>query len=155
MTHDPTAATSCLEYQLVFDDALEVYKMKTGQDLCSYSLFSKLETCDSPDTVLIALQQQIPAFIEPGSSDNNKLTKWLDPTIKVLIAFSSIIGGGVNLVSTESQVRPGNRGVLKSVNLHFIKAYPPAGVIFSGIGVLLSVSVFLEPRCPSLAQGHP
>jgi len=116
--------------------------MKTGQDLCSYSLLSKLETCDSPDTVLIALQQKIPAFIEPGSSDNNKLTKWLDPTIKVLIAFSSIIGGGVNLVSTASKLDPeiGSTHIRESAL--YVKAYPPAGVIFSGIGVLLSVSIF-------------
>jgi hypothetical protein len=86
--------------------------MKIGTDLCSHPLLSKLETCDFPDTFRIALQQEIPGFDVPGNtnSDNKKLTKWLDPTIKVLIAFSSIIGGGVSLASTMVQVRLGNWG---------------------------------------------
>jgi len=94
--------------------------MKTGKDLCSHPLLSKLETCDSPDTVLITLQQQISGFDEPGStdSDDNKLTKWLDPTIKVLIALSSIIGGRVSLASTMSK-SDSEIGGLKFENLHF------------------------------------
>lgn len=105
MSHDSTATTPYLTDQLIFDDALEFYKMKTGKDLYSHPLLSKLETCDSPDTILIALQQQIPGFDKPGSinGDDNKFTKWLDPTIKALMAFSSIIGGGVSLVSSASK----------------------------------------------------
>jgi len=104
-----------MNYQLIFDDALKVYKKKTGKDLRSHPLLSKLENCDSPEAVLIALREQIPGFDEAGSSDD-KYTKWLDPTVNVLFAFSSTIGAGVSL------------------------AYPPAGVIFSGIGVLVSAA---------------
>jgi hypothetical protein len=120
MSPDSTAATSCLGYQLIFDDALEVYRMKTGTDLCSHPLFSKFETCDSPNTALLALQQQIPGFDVPGNTNSNdkNLTKWLDPTIKVLMAFSSIVGGGASLASTITPNQTRTLGGLKFENLH-------------------------------------
>jgi hypothetical protein len=94
-----TASTSSrMNYQSIFDDALSVYKKKTGKDLRSHPLLSKLENCDSPDAVLIALREQIPGFDQTGSNDD-KYTKWLDPTVNVLFAFSSTIGAGVSLVS--------------------------------------------------------
>jgi hypothetical protein len=99
-----TASTSSrMNYQSIFDDALKVYKKKTGKDLRSHPLLSKLENCDSPDAVLIALREEIPGFDEAGSSDD-KYTKWLDPTVNVLFAFSSTIGAGVSLVSLRTSL---------------------------------------------------
>ncbi|KAI9463514.1 hypothetical protein F5148DRAFT_1368876, partial [Russula earlei] len=113
--------TSRLNYQSIFDSALVAYKKKTGKDLRAYPLFSKLETCGSPDAVLITLREQIPVS-ESGfghDSDNDstpKIAKWLDPTVNVLFAFSAVIGAGASLT------------------------YPPAGVVFGAIGVLLSTA---------------
>ena len=85
-------------YQLIFDSALQAYKKKTGEDLPSTPLFRTLETCHSSDDVIATLRQQIPAFDQSGSSDD-RLTRWLDPTVKVVNAFSATIGGAVALVS--------------------------------------------------------
>jgi hypothetical protein len=98
MSQTSPSAASRSNYQAVFDNALEAYKKKTGKDLTSDPLLHSLETCNSPDAVLAILQAQI---LEPGQpqSSRNKLTTWLDPTVKVLNAFSSTIGGFVGLVS--------------------------------------------------------
>jgi hypothetical protein len=107
MAQTPATTSSRSNYQSIFDNALEVYRKKAGKDLRSHPLLSKLENSDSPDAVLNTLRQEIPGFDRFGSSndDDNKLTKWLDPTIKVLIAFSPTIGEGVSLVSPTLDVQ--------------------------------------------------
>jgi len=121
MSQASATTSSRLNYQSIFDNALEVYRKKTGKDLRSHPLLSKLETCDSPDAVLNTLRHEIPGFGQSGSSnDDNKLTKWLDPTIKVLVAFSSTIGDGVSLVSTALDVQAKlGTWVAHFGNLHF------------------------------------
>ncbi|KAH9970075.1 hypothetical protein BJV74DRAFT_263809 [Russula compacta] len=96
-----------------FDNALEAYRKRTKKDLRSHTLFAKLEACDSPDAVLATLREQISGFDQSG---DDKCTKWLKPTVNVLYNFSAAIGGGISLV------------------------YPPVGVIFTGIGILLSAA---------------
>jgi len=91
-----TSSTS--SYQVIFDDVLKTYKNKTGNDLPSDPLIRRLESCNSPDAVLDLLRGQIPGFNQSGSSHDQSM-KWLDPTVNVLYAFSSTIGGAVSLVS--------------------------------------------------------
>src|SRR5947208_17093674 len=86
------------DYQLIFDSALQAYKKKTGKDLPSTPLFRTLETCHSSDDIIATLRQQVPAFDQFGGR-NDGLTRWLDPTVKVVNAFSATIGGAVTLVS--------------------------------------------------------
>jgi hypothetical protein len=88
-------------YRVIFDSALEAYKRKTGKDLISDPLFHSIESCNSPDAVLAILQAQIlkPGQPQSSSSSSNKLTTWLDPTVNVLNAFSTTIGGFAGLVS--------------------------------------------------------
>ena len=85
-------------YQTIFDSALQAYKKKTGKDLPSTPLFRTLETCRSSDDVIATLRQEVPAPNQSGSSDD-RLTRWLDPTVRVINAFSATIGGAVALVS--------------------------------------------------------
>ncbi|KAF8487513.1 hypothetical protein DFH94DRAFT_29981 [Russula ochroleuca] len=113
MSQNPPEATSSSDYSVIFDNALELYKKKTGRDLASDPLLRRLESCNSPDSVLSLLRQQIPGFDQSGSRDEN-LTKWVSPAVNVLCTFASTIGGAVSF------------------------AYPPAGVIFTGIASLLS-----------------
>ena len=91
-----TATVSSPNYQAIFDNALEAYKRRTKKDLCSHPLFTKLEACDTPDTVLATLREQISGFDQSG---DHKWTKWLNPTANVLYNFSAAIGGGIGLVS--------------------------------------------------------
>ena len=85
-------------HQVVFDNALEVYKKKTGKDLASDPLLRGLETCDSPDAVLAVLREQVPGFDKSGGGQEG-FTNWLNPTVNVLYRFSETIGGVISLVS--------------------------------------------------------
>jgi hypothetical protein len=94
----PTPTSSSSNYQSIFDNALEAYEKKTKEDLRSHPLLSKLESCHSPDAVLSVLREQIPGFNQ-SSNTNERLTKWLNPTVNVLHTFSGAIGGGISLVN--------------------------------------------------------
>ena len=140
MLEAPTASTSSQNYQSIFDNALEAYKRKTKKDLRSNPLLAKLQTCDSPDAVLTVLREQIPALDQSRSTSgvDARLTNWLNPTVNVLYTFSAAIGSGISLVSIKgSDLNPFREFILVSTQV-----YPPAGVIFTGIGVLLSVSSY-------------
>jgi len=77
---------------------------------------SNLQSCDSPEAILTVLREQIPAFNQSQNGDD-RLTKWVSPTVSVLYAFSATVGQGVGL------------------------AFPPVNAIFAGIGILLLVGV--------------
>ena len=94
------ATTSTSNYQSIFDNAIEAYKKKTKKDLRSHPLLDKLQNCDSPDTVLRILYEQIPGFDQSHGADD-KLAKWLNPTVNVLYTFSGVIGGGIGLASPQ------------------------------------------------------
>ena len=106
MSQAPIATTSesTSNYQVIFDNALDAYKKKTKKDLRSHPLLPKLQTCNSPNAVLAVLQEQIPVLDQShgASSTSDRLTKWLNPTVNVLYAFSAAIGAGINLVSIRS-----------------------------------------------------
>jgi len=107
MSQDSPDPSSSSNYQVIFDNALGTYKKKTGKDLASDPLFRKLESCDSPDTVLKVLREQIPRFDQSGSS-SDRLTRWVKPTVNVLYTFSSTIGSAVGLVSkVNTMIHPG------------------------------------------------
>jgi hypothetical protein len=134
MSHNLPQTSSSANYQAIFDEALKAYEKKTGKDLASDPLLRRLESCQSPDTALDVLREQIPAFDQSGS----KLTTWVKPTINVLYTFSSTIGGAVSLVSTVKVIKQ------DPDSTSAFQAYPPAGVIVTGIGSLLSVG-----NCPA------
>lgn len=124
-------------YQTIFDSALEAYKKKTGKDLSSDPLLQKLEACNSPEAILDLLRAQIPGFGQ-SQRTNDQLTKWLDPTVNVLSTLSENIGGVVGVVSN-----PGGQPRIRSLML-ILEAYPPAGMIFTSIGLLFSVSISIS-----------
>jgi hypothetical protein len=100
MSQTPSPTDSPSNYQTIFDSALEAYKKKTGKDLTSDPLLQKLETCHSPDNVLVILRENISGFDhrDPHNSSNG-LTKFLNPTVNVLCTLSTIIGASPGLVS--------------------------------------------------------
>ena len=98
MSQTLTATASSSNYQSIFDNAIEAYKKKTKKDLRSHPLLDKLQSCDSPDAVLNILYEQIPGFDRSCGTDE-KLIKWLNPTVNILCTFSGVIGGGIGLAS--------------------------------------------------------
>ncbi len=99
MSQVPSTATSSTNFETIFTAALEAYKRQTKRDIASHPLAAQLESCDSPDAILAVLRAQVQAFDQSQSADE-KLIKWLDPTVNVLYAFSATLGNGVGLVIT-------------------------------------------------------
>jgi hypothetical protein len=92
--HNPTSSSN---FQVIFNNALKVYKRRTKKDLLAHPLASQLQDCHSYSSILIVLQQQIQELDQSQTSDE-RLTKWLDPTVKVLYTLSETLGEGVSLV---------------------------------------------------------
>ena len=102
MSQAPSAPTSSTNFETIFTAALEAYKQQTKKDIASHPLAVQLQSCDSPSAIIAVLQAQVQAFDQSQSTDE-ALTKWLDPTVNVLYAFSATIGSGVGLVNCETQ----------------------------------------------------
>ncbi|KAH9023652.1 hypothetical protein EDB84DRAFT_470111 [Lactarius hengduanensis] len=100
------------DFQSIFSTALKAYEKQTKRDLLTHPLASQLQTCDSLGSILSVLQSQVDNLDQARKCDE-KLTRWLSPTVNVLLAFSTTLGEGVSLV------------------------FSPAKVIFAGAGVLL------------------
>jgi len=91
-------STSSTNFETIFTTALNAYKKHTKQDITSHPLAAQLQSCDSPSAILAVLRAQVQVF-DQGRSSDEKLTKWLDPTVNVLYAFAATIGSGVGLVN--------------------------------------------------------
>ena len=94
----PTVTASSLNFKAIFEKALKVYNKKTKQDLTAHPLSVQLEGCDSPAAILTILQDQVDQFKQSRSGDE-RLQRWLSPTINVLYAFSGTLGEGISLVT--------------------------------------------------------
>ncbi|KAH9055869.1 hypothetical protein EDB83DRAFT_1091321 [Lactarius deliciosus] len=111
--HVPSStSTPSTNFGTIFGAALEGYNKQTKKDIISHPLAVQLQSCDSPSAILAVLRAQVQAF-DQSQIAHEKLTKWLDPTVNVLYAFSATLSEGVGLT------------------------FPPAKAIFAGIGVLL------------------
>ena len=91
------SGSSSSNFQLIVNNALKAYEKRTKKDLLAHPLASQLEACDSPGDILAVLQQQIQGLDQSRSRDE-RWTKWLNPTVNVLFAFSATLGSGVGLV---------------------------------------------------------
>ena len=94
MSHANPTTSSTSNFQLIFNSALEVYKKRTKNDLLTHPLVVQLQTCTSSDAVLALIYQQVQGL----QREDDRLTKWLDPTVRVLHTFSETLGEGVSLV---------------------------------------------------------
>jgi hypothetical protein len=74
---------------------------KTKADLLMYPLASQLQSCNSTSDILAVLLGKVNDF-NKSRSHNERLSSWLNPTINVLYAFSTILVKGVGLVSLDS-----------------------------------------------------
>ncbi|KAF8265371.1 hypothetical protein EI94DRAFT_1859257 [Lactarius quietus] len=117
MSQVPSTSTSSTSFETLFTAALKEYKKQTKKDIASHPLATQLQSCDSSSAIIATLRTQFEAR-DRGADE--RWTKWLDPTVNVLFAFSTTLGNGVGV------------------------EFPPAYAIFVGIGVLLQVSFFLN-----------
>jgi hypothetical protein len=103
MSQTPPTASSSLSFQAIFYTSLKTYEKKTKQDLLTHPLMAELQTCNSPADILAVLHTQVQQF-EQSTFGNDKLTRWLNPTVNVLYAFSSALGTGVGLVNLNRMI---------------------------------------------------
>ncbi|KAI9447774.1 hypothetical protein H4582DRAFT_2093077 [Lactarius indigo] len=127
MSQTPSTATASSRFQVIFDAALESYQKQTKKDLIAHPFASQLQSCDSTGAILSVLQNQVQEFDQVHSGDE-RLTKWLIPTVNVLYAFSAIVSEGVSLI------------------------FSPAKVIFAGIGVFLLAAKDVAASKDALAE---
>jgi len=97
MSYAQPTASSSSNFQQVFHNALKAYEKRTKKDLLVHPLATQLQTCDSPSSILSVLQKQVQELNQSRNTDE-RWTKWLDPTVNVLFAFSATLGEGVGLV---------------------------------------------------------
>ena len=93
MSHSRATApeSSSTIFQLVLNNALKAYEKRTKKNLLAHPLASQLQACDSPGDIIAVLQQQIQGPDQSRSADE-RWTKWLNPTINVLLTFSQTVG---------------------------------------------------------------
>ena len=89
MSYTPrTSAYS--NFQVIFENALEAYKKRTKKDLRTHPLAAQLQDCNSASSILDLLEQQVQELNQSRRQDE-RWTRWLRPTVKVLYAFSRIL----------------------------------------------------------------
>ena len=98
MSTNLQASTSTQHFQPILNTALSEYKKKTRKDLITDPLAEEIRGCNSPDAILAVLRRKANELNQSQSSDE-RLTKWLTPTVNVLNALSSTLGQGVGTVS--------------------------------------------------------
>ena len=97
MSHTHPTSASSSNFELIFDNALKAYKQRTKKDLLTHPLADQLETCKSASSILTVLQDQVQE-LNQSQRRNETWTRWLNPTVTVLHAFSETLGKGVTLV---------------------------------------------------------
>ena len=151
-TGEATSSTSNI--RLIIDAALADYSKTTGIDLSKHPFTDTLEQSNSPEAILHLLQEREKTF-EEYRDGNRRLISCLSPAVRVLQAFSGILGEAMSLVS----VRCRRAGLL--IRPHQIP-FSPAKAVFTSIDVLLAVrplNMFFnwapcDVRLPGCQWGH-
>ena len=97
-TEQATSSTSNIQLNGLIVDALADYARITGIDLSENSFAATIEQSNSPEAILELLQGREKAFKEYRDG-NQGLISYLSPAVKVLQAFSGILGEAAGMVS--------------------------------------------------------
>jgi hypothetical protein len=95
--------SSSSNFQEIFSAAVKAYEKRTKKDILVHPLTCQLQACNSPASVLAVLQSQVDELDGARKSDE-RMIKWLGPTINVLLAFSDTLGEGISLVSVQCDI---------------------------------------------------
>ena len=136
MSSSLNRSISRLQFHDLFDAALKDYSQKTGIDIVTYPLTTRLLDCDSSDELLNVLQEQARAFSQYQNGDGAvQLRRRLKPTVDILLGLSSsgVFGKGFGLV----------RLIKSTCSLWMLtvtlQRYLPAKMTLTGVGLLLAV----------------
>jgi hypothetical protein len=98
MSSPQASSSSTSNFEPIFEKALEEYRKKTGKDLTAHPLAIQIKDCLSPEAILAVLEGKVYELNQSRRSDE-RLTKWLTPTVNILNALSATLGQGASLVS--------------------------------------------------------
>jgi hypothetical protein len=90
-------STPSINFDTLFAAALKAYKKHTKKDITSNPLATELQSCNTSSAIVAILRNQVQDFDHSQGADE-KWTKWLDPTVNVLLGFSATLGNGVGVV---------------------------------------------------------
>jgi hypothetical protein len=85
-------------------DAADKYAEQTGINLKDNPFADKVKGCDSPNAVLLLLQENLKAF-KDYRDDNRKFIESVSPVVQFVHAFSDILGEAAGLVSRNQSLR--------------------------------------------------
>lgn len=120
----------------LFELALRDYESTTNIPLAKHPLAEKLENCHSVETITALIQDQAKGF-----RGNDRIMRSIESTVSVLNQLSAVttLGGAIaGLVRQDMLMRMSHISDISP------KAFPPATVIQTGLGVLLAVCAFLK-----------
>ena len=123
--------SSSSDIQLIIDAALADYAKITGIDLSKSFFASMLEQSNSPEAILVLLQERQKAF-KTYRDRYRRLISCLSPAVTIIHAFSGILGEAVSLVSVTYHP-------CESFNVALQAPFSPAKAVFTSIDVLLTV----------------
>ena len=93
-----TSSTSFTSNVQLIANALADYAKITGVDLSKNPFAAAIEQRNSPEAILELLQEREMAF-KKYRDENGRLIRSLSPAVRVVQAFSGILGEAVSLVS--------------------------------------------------------
>ena len=93
-------SASSANFQSIFDTALDSYARQTGIDLTKHPSADKLQNCHSPEDIIQLLSERETAFKDFRDKYRNLIDR-LCPVVKVVHAFSGVLGGAAGLVSSK------------------------------------------------------
>jgi hypothetical protein len=85
-------------------DAVDKYAAETGINLKDNPFANKVKDCDSPDAILLLLQENTKSF-KDYRDQNRKFIDCLSPVVQFVHAFSGVLGEAAGLVSHEQLSR--------------------------------------------------
>ena len=130
MSSTGEVTSSSFNYQLIIDAALADYAKITGIDLSKDPFSAMLEQSNSPEAILLLLQERQKTF-QTYRDRNRRLISCLSPAVTIIHAFSGILGEA-SLVSVT--YHPVN-----SLTWPRQISFSPAKAVFTSIDVLLTV----------------
>src|SRR5882762_105164 len=97
MSKVPSTSSTSSNFQGIFYAAIKEYEKKTKKDLLAHPLIGQLQPCTTPADILTVLRGQVQHLDKSTGGGVDKWTKWLGPTVNVLVALSGALGEGVGL----------------------------------------------------------
>jgi hypothetical protein len=89
---------SSTKFDAILAATLKEYKKQTKRDITSNPLATQLHSCESPGAIIEVLRIQVHPFNQSQNADE-RLTRWLGPTVHVLFVFSETLGNGIGQVN--------------------------------------------------------